>query len=242
MSLDLPLLDWNIANVVETDMRKLIGDDDPGPSRYTGNFDVIRQKFGSTTEPTNKLPFQWWADTTTNILKLRNDTNSAWLSIYNFSTQEFILAAGQITAADIDDAARKPSLIDSQVINPSTCNLRTRFTGFTLPMWGYWAGAIVPSIQSTTLTQVYETKIYVGSDVDVLYVNSWLIGVSDFYFKVGSVSSTPTGPVPGSWVEGNIDVGALSGWQTFEAFIKAPSPSPPNTAVIRAMSCRWAPS
>jgi hypothetical protein len=36
------------------------------------------------TQPSTRYPYQFWYDTTTNILKMRNAANSAWINIFSF--------------------------------------------------------------------------------------------------------------------------------------------------------------
>lgn len=38
------------------------------------------------TEPSSTYAYQWWADTTTGILKQRNAANSAWINVLNLAT------------------------------------------------------------------------------------------------------------------------------------------------------------
>jgi hypothetical protein len=40
----------------------------------------------SSTEPATTYAFQWWADTTNTLLKIRNAANSAWVTVGNYST------------------------------------------------------------------------------------------------------------------------------------------------------------
>ena len=46
------------------------------------------------TAPSTTFAYQWWADTGTGILKQRNATNSAWISILTLSTGVPIAGAG----------------------------------------------------------------------------------------------------------------------------------------------------
>lgn len=40
----------------------------------------------SSTEPATTYAFQWWADTTNTLLKIRNAANSAWVTVGDYST------------------------------------------------------------------------------------------------------------------------------------------------------------
>lgn len=46
---------------------------------------IVSQNSGAT-EPSPSYPFQWWADTTTGVLKLRNSANNDWVSMLNMAT------------------------------------------------------------------------------------------------------------------------------------------------------------
>ena len=41
---------------------------------------IVSLNYGAN-QPTTRYPYQWWADTTTNILKIRNSGNTAWINV-----------------------------------------------------------------------------------------------------------------------------------------------------------------
>lgn len=41
---------------------------------------IVSLNYGDN-EPTTKYPYQWWADTTTDILKIRNSGNTGWINL-----------------------------------------------------------------------------------------------------------------------------------------------------------------
>ena len=45
----------------------------------------------SASEPATKYAYQWWADTSTGILKIRNSSNDGWVSLL-FLTGTFIFS------------------------------------------------------------------------------------------------------------------------------------------------------
>lgn len=49
------------------------------------NFAALKSCFSGATAPPNPVAGMWWYDTTANILKLRNETNNAWLNVYDFA-------------------------------------------------------------------------------------------------------------------------------------------------------------
>lgn len=54
----------------------------------------------AATEPATMFAYQYWADTTTGILKQRNAANTAWISILTLSTGKALLAAAADTATN----------------------------------------------------------------------------------------------------------------------------------------------
>lgn len=44
-------------------------------------FEALRTCFAGATEPSAKTPYQFWADTTSGFLKIRNAANSAWVKV-----------------------------------------------------------------------------------------------------------------------------------------------------------------
>lgn len=52
---------------------------------------IVSQNSGAT-EPSTTYAYQWWADTTTGLLKLRNAANSAWVTIGTLASANLGLA------------------------------------------------------------------------------------------------------------------------------------------------------
>ena len=67
----------------------------------------------SSSEPSTKYAYQWWADTSANILKLRNSANNAWISICNLDGT--IIADRVVTASIADDAITSALIADDAV-------------------------------------------------------------------------------------------------------------------------------
>jgi len=64
------------GHVAQTDMQNV-----------ENNFAALKSCFSGPTAPPNPAGNMWWADTTNNILKLRNEANTAWLNVYDFANQ-----------------------------------------------------------------------------------------------------------------------------------------------------------
>ena len=68
--------DYNIANGTGSAVR----------SDLNNALAAIVSNNSSSTEPSTTFAFQWWMDTNTNTLKLRNSANSAWLNVGDITT------------------------------------------------------------------------------------------------------------------------------------------------------------
>jgi hypothetical protein len=83
---------------------------------------IISQNSG-LTEPTTTFAYQFWADTTTGILKQRNAINSGWVSLLSLASGKWLGTAAGVTVADAAaDTTTWPMLATSQTgeIAPAT--------------------------------------------------------------------------------------------------------------------------
>lgn len=73
---------------------------------------IVSQNSGAT-QPSTTYAYQWWADTTTGLLKIRNAANSAWITVGTLADANLGLlsrAGGTLTGVLlIDDAANTPA-------------------------------------------------------------------------------------------------------------------------------------
>lgn len=53
---------------------------------------AIFSNHSGATEPTTTYAYQWWADTTTGKLKIRNAANNAWVEVGNLADANLGLA------------------------------------------------------------------------------------------------------------------------------------------------------
>ena len=68
-----------------------------------------QEKNSGLTEPATTFAYQWWADTTTGLLKLRNAANTAWITVMNLAdavnaSQVVNAPAGNIAALTVQAA------------------------------------------------------------------------------------------------------------------------------------------
>jgi len=70
-------------------------------SDINGQLAAIVSNSSGTTEPATMYAYQWWADTTTGLLKLRNGANNAWITVGTLASTNLglLASAGTLTAA-----------------------------------------------------------------------------------------------------------------------------------------------
>jgi hypothetical protein len=88
-----PQADYIVANGTGASVR----------SDLNGQLAAIVSNNSGATEPATMYAYQWWADTTTGILKLRNSANSAWIELRQLD--------GEFTTVPVEDgSAGAPSI------------------------------------------------------------------------------------------------------------------------------------
>lgn len=224
---------WLSGESAQTTMGNLIDE----------SLDALRTKFSGTPTPGGTVQFQWWADTSAGLLKLRNEADSDWIAVYDFSNSAILINDAQITALKIDNLARKPTLIEGEGIGPDTCTIKTKSSSGSLPMIPNELFNLVASLGDLALAgwqAVLVTRIYVPVDVEMLYV----VGrqeTCNLRFVLGALTSTEAGIItPGpSWgSEASLDVSAISGWQDFDIQCFSSEGGAP-WGGIKGISARW---
>lgn len=127
-------------HVVQTDMANI-----------EKNFAALKSAFSGATAPSNLVAGMWWFDTTSNILKLRNEANNAWQSVWNFASNKPVIAnlSNEITGAMIAAAIKDPAV--------GTAGLRTLGTGAQQAMPGNQP--MIPPVDSVTLAKMQHGSI-----------------------------------------------------------------------------------
>jgi len=89
------------------------------------NFAALKSSFSGAAAPSNPIAGMWWFDTAANILKLRNEANNAWQSVWDFANNKPVIAnlSNEITNAMCAAALKDPAA--------ATAGLRTLGTGAT---------------------------------------------------------------------------------------------------------------
>jgi len=102
--------------------------DDVG--KIKDNFTEIKKSFAGAAAPANPQPGQIWLDTDNHLLKIRNEANNAWQSIWDVANNKPVIAnlSGDITGAMIAAAIKDAAA--------GTASLRTLGYGETQAMPG----------------------------------------------------------------------------------------------------------
>jgi hypothetical protein len=88
-------------------------------SDLNGQLAAIVSNNSGATEPATMYAYQWWADTTTGLLKLRNSANSAWVTIRQLDGEFSTVPVENGTAA-APSIYFKDSGTDSGFFSPGT--------------------------------------------------------------------------------------------------------------------------
>lgn len=80
------------------------------------SLNALRSCEASATEPSNLVAGMFWFDTSANVLKLRDEANTAWQNVWDFGNNRLplnVLAPGELTA----DAGGRAKMADLFVTN-----------------------------------------------------------------------------------------------------------------------------
>ena len=117
------------------------------------NFAALKSSFSGAGAPSNPIAGMWWFDTTANILKLRNEANNAWQSVWNFANNKPVIAnlSNEITNAMCASALKDPVA--------GTAGLRTLGTGSTQAAAGNDSRFGIPNDGSVTFAKFPDYEI-----------------------------------------------------------------------------------
>jgi hypothetical protein len=84
---------------------------------HNNSLSAIVSNNSGATEPSTTYAYQWWYDTSSNILKLRNADNDAWINIgtFNQTTDSVVLVGTEATLPTITSIS--PDTIDNTASN-----------------------------------------------------------------------------------------------------------------------------
>jgi len=142
----------------------------------------------SATAPATTYAYQWWADTTAGLLKIRNSANNAWVTVGTLASTNLGLASlagatftggvilGTTTALELPDGTtgeRPGSPVNGMIRYNTTL---TQFEGYKAGNWGAIGGGATGG----------------GSD-DVFYENGQTVTTN--YTLTASKNAVSAGPI-----------------------------------------------
>jgi hypothetical protein len=121
-------------------------------SDINGQLAAIVSQNSGATEPATMYAYQWWADTTTGLLKQRNAANNAWITIGTLASTNLGLASlagatftgdvilGTTTALELPDGTtgQRPGSPVAGMIRYNTTLVQ--FEGYKNSVWGAIGG------------------------------------------------------------------------------------------------------
>lgn len=190
--------DYNIISPTDvlTDVRQKILNRD----------ESVRSLFIGTAEPTVMEAGQPWIDSTLNVVKLRNSTNTAWITIGAYATQFSDLPlAGGVMAGKI--------LLDGVPANALHCTTKSYMDTFLLLAGGTMAGVLnmntaykITNLGTPTAATDMATKAYADSGNPINKGKAWIshgdnvitlaVAQSDAnYIVIASLVNAPMGGI-----------------------------------------------
>jgi hypothetical protein len=172
-----PQADYVVANGTGAAVRSDIND----------HLAAIVSNNSGATAPATTYAYQWWADTTTGLLKIRNAANSAWVTVGTLASTNFglmPLAGGTFTgnvifgttgAIELPDGTtgERPTGVAGMIRYNTTL---TQFEGYKAGAWGAIGGGATG-----------------GSSDDVFYENGQTVTTS--YTLSTGKNAMSAGPV-----------------------------------------------
>lgn len=151
-------------------------------------FSAIVSQNSGASAPSTTYAYQWWADTTTGLLKIRNAANNAWVTVGTLASTNLGLASlagatftgdvilGTTTALELPDGttAQRPGTPVNGMIRYNT-TLNT-FEGYKSSAWGAIGGGATG-----------------GSSDDVFYENGQTVTTS--YTLSTGKNAVSAGPI-----------------------------------------------
>ena len=119
---------------------------------FENNFAALKSAFSGATTPGNTIAGMWWFDTTSKILKVRNEANDAWQSVWNLANNKPVVT--NIVSADFGAAIKDAAA--------ATASLRTLGTGAAQACAGNDARLGIPD---GSVTGVKLTALAAGMDI-----------------------------------------------------------------------------
>ncbi|GAB4300252.1 MAG: hypothetical protein Kow0096_20120 [Thiohalomonadaceae bacterium] len=200
---------------------------------------IVSNNSGAT-EPATTYPFQWWADTTSGKLKLRNAANDAWIEVGSLASPNLGLAVqGAITSAGLTQssgtllgrtssgtgAVEEINVGSSLILSGGTLNVNQSAAlnydpvGLVQVATGGGAGFYQRVDENFNPLpygrEAFHAHATYRGIVEQIIDGQWMVTLPKFWFKAGTV---PSGPYSGKayWM---ISPVAKTGFSVHPAFI-----------------------
>jgi hypothetical protein len=174
-------VDYTIANDTHTSVRADIN----------ATFAAIVTNNSGATEPTTTYAYQWWADTTTGILKMRNAANSAWISMFTIATGAWLGNAATATLATTATTATTATNLSGGTVAATYITASVGVIGSNL-LGGY--GVIAEGDATSPINSAFRI---IPQDAQPSGPNS----IGDIYVTTAGVLKICTiAGTPGTWV------------------------------------------
>ena len=157
-------------------------------SDLNGALGAIATNNSGAVEPTTTYAYQWWPDTTTGLLKIRNAANSAWVTVGTLASTNLGLASlagatftgnvilGTTTALELPDGTtgqRPGTPVNGMIRYNTTLN---QFEGYKASAWGAIGGGATG-----------------GSSDDIFYENGQTVTTN--YTLTANKNAMSAGPI-----------------------------------------------
>jgi len=148
---------------------------DDDVEKMANNFAALKSCFSGATAPPDAVAGMWWYDTTAHILKVRNEANNAWQSVWDLANNKPIIANN--TLADFNAALKSPAAgtegfrklgtgaLDAMPGNTSLVPPDGSVTAAKLTAPTAALTTLITRIRETELTAVWSTTVPVGAAV-----------------------------------------------------------------------------
>lgn len=178
--------DMNLANAAGAAFRSDLND----------ALGALITNSSGASAPATTFAYQWWADTTTGLLKIRNAANSAWISILTISTGT---PAGHVIGTDIQayDAALASlaglSLAQGDLIYATAADTYARLAkGTASQQLRMNAGATAPEWFTPTAAGITLGTKQAGSGTSENAFTSLPAGIKRISLNFGALSTNGT--------------------------------------------------
>ena len=154
------------------------------------NFACLKSSFSGTSAPSNPVAGMLWYDTTSNLLKLRNAANNAWLEVYDFANDRTVLKTSHLVDGVLSaDTAGRAKMADGYITTAKIGN--GQVSGAKLED-GSITGA---KISDGTLTGVKLQNVSSGSAIVLAAAATERTGNDSSYTKKKEIQVRRTGTI-----------------------------------------------